>query len=468
MLLNPFKPLQFEYNTKSMLQAGTVLAAGLVVGFLLRTPILLAAVLVLAGAVYLALNHPSLTVILFVILSLYARSLESVFPFLDRTVTVSSINIRFWDPIIFGMIFALVWKIPSGDRRVQTAFRKSFPFLGILFLILFLQIFRTIGNFGFNTLGEFRTYYGQLILVPYLCAFMTTPEKRLRMLKVLLWISFLMIPVSIINALFSPSAEFGTSWGIATSAMTLLQGLIVFYIFTERSIINIKLYWYIPIVILSGFIIVFTSHRSVWLAATAGLVALFFMQRINIKNLVTACLLILLLVSAAFFGFKKAGHLPQNYVSSRMMAFTNPSKDPTSNWRILLMKEAIKDIKQNPLIGVGLGRHFNLVIGPHRELVTTSPHNLYVSIPFQIGIPGLLAYLIFVGLLFFRFKTNRRLTSLVPLDRTLLTTGTVILVSMHAFYVAYFSVFECVSWAFIGLTASVLVNMDLNKEEKTA
>ena len=130
----------------------------------------------------------------------------------------------------------------------------------------------------------------------------------------------------------------------------------------------------------------------------------------------------------------------------------------------MLWKEAVKDIKQNPLIGVGLGTHFNFVIGPYDELVTTSPHNLYITMPFQIGIPGLLAYLGFVGMLFYRFNTNRRESLLIPLDRALLTMGAVILVSMCAFYIAYTTEFGCISWAYLGLSASVFVNMDLNKE----
>ncbi len=108
------------------------------------------------------------------------------------------------------------------------------------------------------------------------------------------------------------------------------------------------------------------------------------------------------------------------------------------------------------------------MIGPNRERVATSPHNIYITIPFQIGIPGLLAYLGFVGMLFFRFRTNFRETLLLPLDRALLTMGFVILVSMHAFYITYSTEFGCINWAYLGLAASVLVNMDLNKEGRAA
>ena len=464
MLFNPSNPRHFEYSIKGLIQTGTVLTAGLAAGFLLRTPMLMAGVLVLAAAVYLALNHPNLTVIITVTFSLYANSLKSAFPFLDPYIELSSFNIRLWDPMIFGMTFALAWKILSGDHRVKTALLRSLPLFSILFFILFLQLFRSIGNFGFNAVGEFRTYYGQFLLVPYLCAFTTTPETRMRLLKVLLWLSFLLIPVSIINALFSSYLALGIRWVDAFGAIALLHGLIALYIFKEQSIVNIRLYWYIPILISSVFIIVFTSHRSVWFASAAALATLFFTRHIKIKNLVTVFLLILLLGSTAFFALKKAGYQPQKFISSRLEAFVKPTKDPTSNWRVMLWKEAVKDIKQNPLIGVGLGTHFNFVIGPYDELVTTSPHNLYITMPFQIGIPGLLAYLGFVGMLFYRFNTNRRESLLIPLDRALLTMGAVILVSMCAFYIAYTTEFGCISWAYLGLSASVFVNMDLNKE----
>ncbi len=466
MILNPSNQIRFEFNTKGLIQAGIVLAAGLTAGFLLRTPMLFAGVLILAASVYLALNHPILTVILTVFLSLYANSLKNVFPFLEPFIELPLFNIRLWDPMIFGMIFVLAWKILSGDPRVKTALLKSIPLFSILFLILFLQVLRSIGNFGFYTLGEFRTYYGPLLLVPYLCAFMTAPEKRLRMLKVLLWMAFLLIPVSIINALFSPDVEFGIRWVRAFGAIALLNGLIAFYIFTKRNIVNIRIYWYIPIFALSGFILVITSHRSVWLASVAAFAALFFTRHIRKKNLVTFFLLILLVGSAAFFAFDKAGHQPQTFISSRLKAFTNPVNDPTSNWRLLLWEEAIQDIRQNPFFGLGLGTHFNIVIGTNREIVITSPHNLYITIPFQIGIPGFLAYLGFVGMLFFRFKSNRYKTFLIPLDRALLTMGFVILVSMHVFYITFTSEIGFLNWAYLGLAVSVLVNRDLNKEER--
>jgi O-antigen ligase len=464
MLSIQFTTRHLPVTAKNFLQGMTVLILGLAAGFFFRTPLLMAAGLSLAGAVYISLNYPGLTVFLTVAMSLYANNLKNIFPVLDPYIELSSFNIRLWDPMIFGIIIALGWKILSGDERIRTTFIKTLPFLSLFFLILLFQIFRTIGHFGINALGEFRTYYGQFLLVPYLCVYVSTENQRIQILKVLMWMVFLLIPIAILNALFSPALVMGIRWVDSFGAVALLHGLIALLIFAGRRLFNLSKQWHFSVVLMAGFIIIFTSHRSVWLASTAAVAALIIGGHLKLKQLVAGLAVICLLGTAAYISLEKTGYQPKDFVTSRLKAFTNPTKDPTANWRAYIWIEAVKDIIQQPLLGAGLGTHFNLVIGPHKELVKTSPHNLYITIPFQIGIPGLLAYLGFVAMLFYRFGRNIKLADPWPRDRALLTTGIVILASMQAFYIAYTTEFGCISWAFIGLAASVLVSSDLNKE----
>src|SRR3989304_5993811 len=157
------------------------------------------AILVAAMATYLAYNHPILTVVLIVILSTITDNLSG-FLSIPTVIDVGLFNLRLWDPLFSGILVTLFLKL--FDYQLIQALLRYYLLLILLFVLLILQLMLNIGVYGINALGEFRTYYSPLLMMPYLAIFMRTTEQRLRMLKVLMILSFSFIAVFLLIGFF--------------------------------------------------------------------------------------------------------------------------------------------------------------------------------------------------------------------------------------------------------------------------
>jgi len=421
-------------------------------------PLFFLAILVLSVSVYLAYNYPVLTIILTIFLSLVAGNLKHINPIFNPVVDIGIFNLRLWDPLTFGVIITLLLKLFLNNNQLKTLL-KNYPSLTMLFILLILQLFRSVKLHGINAPGELRTYYSYLFMVPYLVVFTKIPDQRLRMLKVLMFLSFSFILVALLKGLLAPKIALGVRYVNASGALAVLYGLIALFIARDRNLLKIGLLQFILISLAGGALIIFTAHRSVWLATAIALLTLYLLRETKLKTRVQIILTILIAGAIAYFGFSEVGYDPTKFLKTRISAFINPEQDPTAYWREYLWRESLKGIQQNPLLGGGLGRHFQL-IGPGGELIATSPHNLYLTIPFQIGIPGLLLYLAFVGMLFLDFIRLRAYRAMPASDRSILNLGIVVLVAAHAYYMAY--AMDWMSWTYVGLAASAVMNQKVS------
>lgn len=436
-------------------------AASLVAGAMLARPpwaLLPIAGLGAVSVTYLALRYPTATTVLTIFLSLVAQNLRRVIPILDPFVALGAVNVRLWDPMVLGLAVAVVLKLLSDDRRVGRFVLHEFLSWALLFLWLALQIVRTIGIHGINTVGEFRTYYSQLLLVPYLAVMVTSAAQRRRLLKSLALLSFSFLPIGLANYFFASDVTLGVRVISASGALALLYGLVALLVVSSRG--RWERLGSVPRSALIGaalLVLVFTAHRSVWMASVVAIAALWLLGEIPVSRQVQLVILALLVVPVASWAFSELGYDPAAFIQERLLAFTAPSQDPTAAWRSHLWRASLDKIRTMPLVGQGLGTHFQLdLLG--RETITTSPHSLYLSIPVQIGLPGLLLYLAFVAQLLLRLKRARPDKHLATGDSAIVTIGLVVLLAGHAYYVAY--VLDWMTWAYCGLAASVLVNRE--------
>jgi len=443
-----------------LIQGGLILVLNIAIGVMIAHtswtffPI---AILVAAIATYLAYNHPILTVVLIVILSTITDNLSG-FLSIPTVIDVGLFNLRLWDPLFSGILVTLFLKL--FDYQLIQALLRYYLLLILLFVLLILQLMLNIGVYGINALGEFRTYYSPLLMMPYLAIFMRTTEQRLRMLKVLMILSFSFIAVVLLNGLFT--RDIGLIFGSlglkligSSGALALLYGLVALLLTMNRRIMRVSPLLLALVFLTGGFLVLLTAHRSVWLATTLAFLTLYLLREFRLKRQAQFVLIAYLVGVTACFALSNVGQNPVEFIETRLLAFTDPEQDPTAYWRQYLWRTSLEEIRQNPWLGSGLGKHFQLT-GPAADLITTSPHSLYVTIPFQIGIPGLLFYLAFIGMLFLRFMRLRVKQCIPASDRAILTVGIVVLVAAHAYYVSY--TMDWITWLYVGLAGSVLVN----------
>ena len=413
--------------------------------------------LLLAGfgglVILLVANYfPTVTIILLLASSILAQNLKPIFPILDPYKNLGPFAMRIYDPFVFSILGVIILKTLLSDKSALRFWKKSNTALKLLAVVIILQTLRTIPRYGINALGEARTYYSQLILIPYISINYDTPEKRKKLLKVLLIISFSIIPVAILRGGLQPNVALRVRWISASGMLAIVYGGFVLLIANNHKLFQTNWLVKISAYIAGGSLLLFTAHRSVWLAFGVGLITLFLLKELHISKQLGMLLLGLTVLQLVLRGFELVGHDPIYFLNQRILAFTNPTADPTARWRKNLWVEAWKHIRQFPILGNGLGKHFQLVI-PGEE-VTTSPHNLYLTIAYQVGIPALILYLIFVSVLFFRSLSfmDRGVNNI---DHTIVIIGEVVILTAHAYYMAY--VFDWVTLSYLGLVYSALI-----------
>ena len=218
--------------------------------------------------------------------------------------------------------------------------------------------------------------------------------------------------------------------------------LVGFGILSEHSVTGLKV-TSVALVLIVGLLTTFS--RSSWLAFGTGFLLMFGLRR-KIKKQIVVVVFVLALLA-----------LP---VVMRLNIFERVAEtvslaDPSAAGRLPSIMSGIEFVQQNPL-GVGLGTsgprsvRFDKVLDQHAE-------NFYVLMAMEIGVAGLLLYLVLIGMTVLQlYWTYRRVRE--PLHRgvilgTLLalvgsSTGVVFIPSLQAIEVA------SLLWFFIGISVS--------------
>jgi len=144
--------------------------------------------------------------------------------------------------------------------------------------------------------------------------------------------------------------------------------------------------------LLMGGVLLLTKSRGGYLAAAAGTLALLWLS--GRRKLALALLVVCVIVGGWLLGFSGSGETTSELLDQ--------SVDPsTMAFRLNVWRTALWMLADFPFTGVGMGT-FNDVAAllyPFYETQNPGTHNVYLQAGVDLGLPGLIAYLAFLGLI---------------------------------------------------------------------
>ena len=428
-----------------------LLAASFVVALSAQTtPMLLAVSLLVPMVVYLAYRHPLTTVaLLFVLQQITGAELSNILPLGLATPDLGFMFIRHDDPIMFGIVCAMLLKLLTANPQLgRFLFRDHLPWTMFMVWIGF-EVVRLVGSYGINAVGEFRTYYGQLLIVPYIYVFFRDERDQWRLFRVLVALSASMVGVGLFRAglQWSLEGELSLRLMTATGNLALLNGVIALTLAHKLNLGLLRDTRLSLLLFVFFAVTFFAHHRSVWLAAAVAYLAinLLVKGRAGISAHPTAAVAAAAAVAAVAYITVFTTFDPALYLQEKLLAFTAAERDPTASWRLQLWALALERVSAQPLIGLGIGQSFQFVTYDD-VLITTSPHNLYITVAFHAGAVGLLLYVVFAATAALRLKSCGRTAT--DRQRVMASTGLVVLISSSAYYSAY--VLDLSTWLYVG------------------
>jgi O-antigen ligase len=175
-------------------------------------------------------------------------------------------------------------------------------------------------------------------------------------------------------------------WIPAFAGMTMLSVLAI----------NITRIYLVALAV--GILFLFsTKNWKRWLAYSAGAL-IFFILAFSLTHLAAT----------------KGKSLGWEYLGLRLQSIATPQTEDSSLSRLLLLPKIVEKIKLRPILGNGLGDTVT-VYSPVFKANITTPHFDwgYLEIIDELGIIGLIAWILVIGYLILRIKQNRGLLASV-------------------------------------------------------
>jgi O-antigen ligase len=225
-----------------------------------------------------------------------------------------------------------------------------------------------------------------------------------------------------------------------------------------------RFWWLVIFAGISADIIV-SFNRNMWVGILLGFVVMMAVGTVRFRKQVVFGMLVLL-TAITFFVLVggTAGNETIEPVIERGQTLVNPgktSKESSLQSRALETKIAWGEVKKHPLLGVGPGAPFGVyllegvrgrdgaVIGYHHQ-PQLFLHNQYIYLILIAGIPGLIAFILFLGSAVVRAIRRR------PKDLAIVACGVGVgMIMVSSFVAIYFSVVDMT--VVLGLLTGVIV-----------
>lgn len=397
-----------------------------------------------------------------IILAFIAGAMFDGSSWLGFKAQVGSIELRFFDPILLGMTIAIGLKLFLNDQRIMRVLTRVAPSLGLLLVWYIFTALRSVPNYGLvSAFGEFRSYYQFFVIALYIATFFTTRKAQWQLFKMLLLFSTFLVAwgfysiqfrsgVSLAN--LGPNARFISSY----TNIALLWGVVGLYIADRQRLITLKGPVFYGLVLTYGLLTLFNNHRSVWMATVASLVLLLLLRRLSPRRQLQVGIGVFIAVIGLSIAPNAFNEEIGTFIQERSSAFTNVEEDDTASWRIFLWQQAIQAIQEKPFQGVGLGQNFQLA-DTQGQLITTSPHNEYITLAYHGGVTGLALYLVFIASLLLSLR-SRLISSNLPKERAIYFTALTVIAVVSLYYVAYTCEKDFMTWFYIGLGIAATTN----------
>ncbi len=208
--------------------------------------------------------------------------------------------------------------------------------------------------------------------------------------------------------------------------LNLILGLTIGLAFAARSQISRAVLLGTVTLLAIGTVITFSR------AGFLGLVTLFILvaKRFVIRKPLASLVALAVIGGLIFLS-------PQGYLD-RIYSIADPSKDPTGSAtaRWDLMKSSLELVQENPIVGVGLGMS-GLAL-TEKGHWWTEVHNVYLQVAVDIGVGGLLVYLLLIRSLVRRSRRTIWKLSAVARDRRAVSYARGFQIALYTFLVEAF------------------------------
>lgn len=322
--------------------------------------------------------------------------------------------------------FLYIYKIYNkfGKKYIINILKNNkyivFLFLYIMwcFISCFFSPNKFVSFFGSDYLSE-----GFICYLAYIGIFLNgLIMKNKEMLKKIL--IFFVISVSFISIVTLISYYFNFNFNFIRNftsifmnenhyAYYLNMGLICnvcIFLFCNKKNISIL---YLIFYIVNCHTLILNNTLGCFLAFICTLFLIFIYLLIIKKNIYKFIILIISLIILCFINktivFNNFSSLSNDIssIENNISKSENIEKIySTGTNRMGLWLVGIEFIKEKPIFGYGVDNLLDQYIRVNKTEITSRPHNEYIQIPASIGIPGLIFYLLFLGLLIFRIIIN--------------------------------------------------------------
>lgn len=416
-------------------------------------------ILFLLGSFTLAAyRFPIFTIMTLLVFAILPRIFQMVPGYFEDWMIIGG-GIMIQDVVMVSLLGSVFLKF-FFQAREKILQNKLGLFLFVIFFGLWIlfESAKNFGIYGLSAAGEFRFQYLILSVPLYISIFFTQEEKRRNLFKILLvcsaFIPLLCVPI--IGYLKGWSVGADSRFFPSSISLGLLYGLIGLSLGQKYNLVRLSCALYWLVMISAGLLILFDTHRSVWISAIVIAITLLALKEIPYRKMITWSLLIFMSVVMGYFVASKfiissTGNTPLNFILERSsdIGKFGVGYKTTAAWRVAHWKMEMHKFYEAPIAGVGFGGYWGL------SGEEVSPHSLYVQTLVKLGIVGMLLYLIIITKIFAKLRTT---ITQYKRDRdpemAILITGLIVLIASHAFYAFY--AFEYYSLIFIGLGVASL------------
>ena len=287
--------------------------------------------------------------------------------------------------------FSLLMVVLSGALRLRTEMKWLLALFGWLVLCIPFSYWRG-GSFQTVILG-----FGKMVFIAVAASAAVNSWSRLRRMMALQTIAMLAMCVLAIGAQRRYGRMYGTGNMFSDPNDFALQLCIalpfcVALLRTSRSWIG-KLWWLTSIFAIL-VAIVETYSRGGFLALIATLFFIWWRFKPSL-SVALPFFALALVVATAFIAIKAPSYI------DRMSTITNVDADASSQQRMYLLIQSLKQTMLHPIFGVGPGQ-FEEISGSWHET-----HNTYTQFSSEAGLPALVLFLFFLRSGFRRLREKR-------------------------------------------------------------
>jgi O-antigen ligase len=309
--------------------------------------------------------------------------------------SIGGINIFLLDIVFFQVLVFIIFRFYiMHDSPLQ--FFRRYGLISILICWIVLEMMRGTFSYGKKAFGDARLHFGFITVV-----FTILAVKDFRPIKKIIICFFACSSILFLIGFgrifnFFPRGLHQETYRVlpAAAVLMLLWGVLILMTKWFRGnkvfLNSMEKVWFV----LALFLIIFTQHRSVWLAAAISCIVILFQFKSFLKkyfpgilffvSFVFLCIVVMIFLKARI----------AEYALVRMKAFYDPFNDQTAFFRLTAWRTQFQQVFDHPVIGSGFGNYYYWKF--QGQVVSSQPHNAYFNLLLKTGIIGLLLYILFV------------------------------------------------------------------------